>query len=334
MEPSPASTVSPLLSLRGVSKTFVTKSLFGKAVATVAARDVSFVVNRGEAVALVGESGSGKSTIAKLVLRLLQADGGEIALDGQNVLKSEPRRASLGYRARVQMVFQDPFGSLNPVHNVFHHLRRPLLRHRRCRLAEVRTRALGLLETAGLKPAIDFIDRHPDELSGGQRQRVAIARALAVEPEILIADEPTSMLDVSVRTGVLNLLDTLKRDRKLGILMITHDLASARYLCERILVLYRGRIVEEGPSNDVVGNPQHPYTRQLLAAIADAAMDETESPIEITTAESDRVSVGCPFAPRCEHAVDECWHRDPAPRDASGHQVRCHLYAPNGERPQ
>jgi ABC-type glutathione transport system ATPase component len=242
-----------------------------------AVEDVGFEVRRGEAVALVGESGSGKSTIARMLLRLTRPDGGEIRLDGVDVLAREPRGASLAYRGRVQMVFQDPFGSLNPVHDVAHHLARPLLRHGRVEprrgpggQAALRDRALALLRTVGLEPAEDYLGRHPAELSGGQRQRVAIARALAVEPDLLVADEPTSMLDVSIRTGVLNLLARLKRERGLGILLITHDLASARYLADRILVLHRGRIVEEGPSRDVVSAPAHPYTRALLAAVAHA----------------------------------------------------------------
>jgi len=236
----------------------------------VAVDNVSFRIDRGEAVALVGESGSGKSTIARILVRLESPDGGEILLDGENVLSREPRRASLGYRGRVQMVFQDPFGSLNPVHSVAHHIERPLLRHGRAKAGEAREQAMALLRTVGMEPAEEFIDRHPYELSGGQRQRVAVARALAVEPDLLVADEPTSMLDVSIRMGILNLLARLKREHRLAILLITHDLASARYLADRILVLYRGRIVEEGRSSELVEKPNHPYTRALLASIADA----------------------------------------------------------------
>jgi ABC-type glutathione transport system ATPase component len=170
------------------------------------------------------------------------------------------------------MVFQDPFGSLNPVHPVLHHLARPLLRHGRARRADVRERALALLATVGLVPAEDFVDRHPHALSGGQRQRVAIARALAVEPELLVADEPTSMLDVSIRSGVLALLDRLKRERRLALLLITHDLGAARALADRLLVLHRGKIVEDGPAERVVASPVHPYTRALLAALPRGAV--------------------------------------------------------------
>ncbi len=248
----------PLLELRGIGKTFAPRGYFGRGSRVVAARDVSFQVDRGQAVALVGESGSGKSTLARLVLRLDPPDGGEIRLDGLDVLAREPRQASLAYRRRVQMIFQDPFGSLNPAHTVGHHLARPLLRHRRATKSELPGRVAELLRTVELEPASEFADRHPYELSGGQRQRVAIARALAVEPDLLVADEPTSMLDVSIRMGVLNLLMRLKRERRLAILLITHDLASARYLADRVLVLYRGRVVEDGPSGALVQDPEAP----------------------------------------------------------------------------
>lgn len=315
----------PLLEVRGIHKTFLAAGLFSAARRVVAATDVSFVVERGQAVALVGESGSGKSTLARLLLRLDRPNAGAIRLDGEDMLVREPRGASLGYRARVQMVFQDPFGSLNPVHSVAHHLERPLLRHHRAQAADVRARALELLRTVGLEPAEDFIDRRPYELSGGQRQRVAIARALAAEPELLVADEPTSMLDVSIRMGVLNLLVHLKRERHLAILLITHDLASARYLADRILVLYRGRVVEDGPSEAVVEAPAHPYTGALLASIAGAG--EAAPPVlrRADAANSEDIQ-GCPFAPRCSEVLDVCRTTDPAPRTANGRRVRCHLY--------
>jgi peptide/nickel transport system ATP-binding protein len=260
----------PLLEVRDLRKTFAGAGLLGGRRRVTVLDGVSFQIDRGEALALVGESGSGKSTVARAILRLAQPDAGEIRLDGEDVLAREPRGASLAYRARVQLVFQDPFGSLNPIHTVAHHLARPLLRHRRATRETVRARSLDLLATVGLEPAEEFLDRRPFELSGGQRQRVAIARALAVEPELLVADEPTSMLDVSIRSGVLALLAQLKRTRGLAILLITHDLAAARLLADRIAVLHRGTIVEEGPTRAVIDAPAHPYTRALLGAIAGA----------------------------------------------------------------
>ncbi len=333
---------SPLLEVRGLRKTYATGGPFGGGRRVVAAEDVAFRVRRGEAVALVGESGSGKSTIARLLLRLEPADSGEARLDGEDVFRREPRGASPGYRRRVQMVFQDPFGSLNPAHDVAHHLVRPLLRlqslnpvhdvaHHVGRASErlgapaagtpVRERVLALLRTVGLEPAEEFLHRHPYELSGGQRQRVAIARALAAEPDLLVADEPTSMLDVSIRMGILNLLAQLKRERGLAILLITHDLASARFLAERIVVLYRGRVVEDGPSDAVVAAPAHPYTRALLASIAELG-GAAAGPARA----SDTATTGCPFAPRCPDVHEPCRREDPAPREHDGRRVRCHLY--------
>jgi peptide/nickel transport system ATP-binding protein len=324
----PEASAVPLLELRGIGKTFASSGFGGGGRRVVAAENVCLEVRRGEAVALVGESGSGKSTLARIVLRLEQPDGGEILLDGVNELRREPRRASLGYRGRVQMVFQDPFGSLNPVHDVAHHLVRPLLRHGRARADNVQARALELLRRVGLEPPEDFIHRHPYELSGGQRQRVAIARALAVEPDVLVADEPTSMLDVSIRLDILKLFERLKREQHLAILLITHDLASARYLADRILVLFRGRVVEDGPTHEVVEAPAHPYTRALLAAIS------SEGGLQVRkvgraapgTVESAR---GCPFASRCPDVMDVCRREDPAPRRVDHRRVRCHLY-PDG----
>ena len=227
--------------------------------------DVSFTLEPGRTVALVGQSGSGKSTIAKLLMQLERPTSGRILLDGRAV---ERRGAGLArYRRTVQMVFQDPFASLNPFHTVEHHLERPLrLHHRGLTDAEIHRRVLRLLERVRLTPAENVARRRPHELSGGQRQRVAIARALAPEPGILVADEPVSMLDVSIRLGVLNLLATLQREEQLGVLYITHDLATARHFSDEILVMYRGRVVERGPADEVILNPRHEYTRTLAEA--------------------------------------------------------------------
>jgi peptide/nickel transport system ATP-binding protein len=325
LQPEAKSAHNTLLEVRGLDKTFTSRGLFTSPRTVVAAQDISFKIGSGEAVALVGESGSGKSTVARLLLRLIKPDGGEILLDGEDMLSREPRRASLGYRGRVQMVFQDPFGSLNPVHSVAHHLVRPLLRHGRAKKSDARAQAIELLHTVGLEPAEEFIDRHPYELSGGQRQRVAIARALAVDPDVLVADEPTSMLDVSIRMGMLNLLAKLKQERGLAILLITHDLASARYLADRILVLFRGRVVEEGPGDALVERPAHPYTRTLLASIADIDSVETAGESEARTGEV-KTGEGCPFASRCPEVMEVCRIADPPPRDVDGRRVRCHLY--------
>jgi len=316
----------PLLDVMGLSKTFLSRGVFGASRPVVALQDVWFTVDRGEAVALVGESGSGKSTVARILLRLEKPDEGRILLDGTDILKKEPRRASLAYRRRVQMVFQDPFGSLNRTHDIEHHLARPLMRHKRATSGDVREKAVELLRTVGLEPAEEFISRRPYELSGGQRQRVAIARALAVDPDLLIADEPTSMLDVSIRMDILTLLADLKETRRLAMLLITHDLASARHLADRVLVLFRGRIVEGGPADELVVKPAHPYTRALLASIADVGNLESDEAPQVERDPSDEPAEGCPFAPRCPDVMDVCRTVDPSYRTVDSRRVRCHLY--------
>jgi peptide/nickel transport system ATP-binding protein len=224
--------------------------------------DVSFTLESGRTIALVGQSGSGKSTIAKILTQLEAPSSGEILLDGAPI----PRRgrALRRYRQTVRMVFQDPFASLNPYHTVRHHLERPLRLDRVVPAREVDAEVRRLLDRVRLDPGL--ADRSPHELSGGQRQRVAIARALASRPQLLIADEPVSMLDVSIRLGVLNLLAELQRESNLGVLYITHDLATARHFSDEIMVLNRGVVVERGPADRVILNPEHEYTRRLRDA--------------------------------------------------------------------
>lgn len=229
---------------------------------------VSFRLEPGRTIALVGQSGSGKSTIAKLLMQLERPTSGEILVNDEPMVYHGARAAA--YRKAVQMVFQDPFASLNPYHSVGHHLARPIrLHHPGLSRAQVEERVLELLRRVRLDPAEEFVQRKPHELSGGQRQRVAIARALAPSPGILVADEPVSMLDVSIRLGVLNLLATLQREENLGVLYITHDLATARHFSDEIMVLYRGEVVERGPADDVILNPQHEYTQLLAEAAPD-----------------------------------------------------------------
>lgn len=233
-----------------------------------AVRDVSVTLVPGRTVALVGESGSGKSTIARIIAKLETPTSGEVLLDGRP--SAVRGRALARYRREVQMVFQDPFGSLNPFHSILHHVERPVrIHHPHLSTAEVRDRAHELLERVRLTPARAFSQRRPHELSGGQRQRVAIARALAPGARFIVADEPVSMLDVSIRLGVLNLLAELQRQEHLGVLYITHDLATARHFSDEILVMYCGEIVERGPSDRVILDPHHEYTKTLLDAAAD-----------------------------------------------------------------
>ena len=258
--PHPTAT-EPVLEVRGLRKDFPAGGLLSRR--TVRALDgVDLTLHRGEILALVGRTGSGKSTLARIIARLETPTAGCLLLDGRDVLAREPRRASRSYRSRVQMVLQDPFASLNPAHSVGHTLGRALALHRST--AEPGRGSAELLDAVGLEP--ELLGVRPHELSGGQRQRVAIARALACEPEVLVADEPTSMLDAPLRAGILDLLLGLREERGLSILYITHDLASARYLADTTAVLQAGRLVETGPTAELMKHPAHPCTRLLMSA--------------------------------------------------------------------
>ena len=303
-----------------LSKSFGRRRRRGESV--LAVDRVSFTLAPGKALALVGESGSGKSTIARLIARLYRPSAGRIVVDGAELPRHLGRRGLLRYRRRVQMIFQDPFASLNPVKTVQHHLLRPLKLHQRLSRAERGRQALELLSAVGLEPAQEIILKYPHQLSGGQRQRVAFAAALAATPSVLIADEPTSMLDVSLRVGLLNLITELKDRRRLALLFITHDLASARYVADEIVVLYRGRMVEQGPAEELLHNPQHPYTRLLLIAAPDA--DEEPAALPARPALTEPPIGGCSFEPRCPLAFERCRLEEPQSVDvANAHQVRC-----------
>ena len=251
---------SPVLALDNVTKIFGRKDK-----PVYAARAVSLALHSGRTLALVGESGSGKTTSARLIMREYQPDQGQLLFRGTPVGKGGLK----SYRAAVQMVFQDPFSALNPAHTVRHHLERPLRLHQpKLGSTERQAAIIELLERVKLDPR-SIVGKYPHQLSGGQRQRISIARALAVNPAVIVADEPTSMLDVSVRLGILNLLNDMKRELGLALLYITHDIATARYVAEDIMVMYAGQIVEWGDMESVLGNPQHPYTRLLLSAVPD-----------------------------------------------------------------
>jgi peptide/nickel transport system ATP-binding protein len=319
-----------ILEVRNLTKYFPTGTVL-KTRQVHAVEDASFSVKRGQVVALVGESGSGKTTTIRLIARLIPVTRGEIFFDGIDILKSEPRQASLEYRRKVQMIFQDPFASLNPVHTIEHHLARPLIIHKKTTgRDELQNRICQLLEIVDLKPASEIARRYPHQLSGGQRQRVAIARALAVDPELILADEPISMLDVSIRMGVLNLLASLKEDLGIGYLYITHDLASSRYIGDQIMVMYAGHMVEGGDSEEIMGGAVHPYTQLLLSAVPDphaglrtgkdiGARGEVPSLIDPPP--------GCPFAARCTKVMDICRQIMPGSTIVKqDHWVRCHLF--------
>jgi peptide/nickel transport system ATP-binding protein len=274
-----------------------------------AVRDVSFGLYRGAVVALVGESGSGKSTAARLLAGQERLTAGAILLDGKRV---EVRRRGdfRRYKSQVQYVFQDPFASLNPVHTVRYHLERPVRLHRKA--ADVGAEATALMEQVRLTPAKHFLAKYPHELSGGQRQRVSFARALAARPSVLLADEPVSMLDVSIRLEMLSLLDDLRQRFRLAMLYITHDIASARYFADEVLVMYAGQIVERGAAEDVTQRPAHPYTQLLVASAPDPEASRGYRGPRAPRVTESPTTAGCPFSPRCPFADDRCRREDPA----------------------
>jgi len=295
-----------------------------------AVNQVSFQLRAGEALALVGESGSGKSTCARAISRLYEPSSGQIYLNGVDT-QSPSYKASRKQHAReVQMIFQDPFGSLNPVHTIYHHLARPLKIHQpQLQSTDIRPAVLKLLTKVGLTPEETTAEKYPHELSGGQRQRVAIARALAVGAKVILADEPISMLDVSIRLGILNLMADMKEKEDIGFLYITHDIATARYFAERTAVMYVGHMVEWGNSDSVTQNPQHPYTQLLISAVPEAGVkrDRKEMAKKADVPLWKPESKGCPFAERCLQATSECQQSlPPAKQVGEDHFVRCHLF--------
>jgi peptide/nickel transport system ATP-binding protein len=286
--------------------------------------DVSLNLVSGRVTAVVGESGSGKSVLARMLARIVTPTSGEVVLRGTSIPAKTKR--SLEYTSTVQLVLQDPFASMNPVHRIRHSLVRPLEIHGNGG-DDVNAAAAAALTRVSLDPPERFLDRYPHELSGGQLQRVSIARALCVEPKVLLADEPISMLDVSVRLGVLNLLRGLCDDEQLAILYITHDIASARYLAEEIIVIYAGQVVERAPGTNLVDAPTHPYTQLLIASVPDPSDPTSVAPRTGEHTQTLVAEVGCRFAPRCPHAMDVCRTSEPPTFLVDEtHTSKCWLY--------
>jgi oligopeptide transport system ATP-binding protein len=313
--------VTALLEARGLVKHFTA----GRNALVRAVDGIDLTLAAGETLALVGESGSGKSTTGRLLLRLIEPTAGSVLLDGRDILALKPG-ALRALRREMQIVFQDPYGSLNPRMTVGAMLTEPLRLHGLARGRAVAPKVEALLDQVGLRP--EHARRYPHEFSGGQRQRVGIARALAVEPRLIICDEPVSALDVSIQAQIVNLLQELQRRRGLAYLFIAHDLAVVRHIADRVAVMYLGRIVETAPVAQIFAAPRHPYTRALLSAVPvpDPAArpirtnlaGEPPSPIDIPT--------GCRFHPRCAHAITRCRIEDPALSDDAGHATACHLW--------
>jgi peptide/nickel transport system ATP-binding protein len=325
---------APLLEVTGLTRHFALQGL-GSRKQLHAVDDVSFTIGRREIVALVGESGSGKSTIARLLARVYEPTSGDIRFDGKPVDAFKRRKAKLAYRGDVAMVFQDPYSSINPAYRVSHGIKRAIKLHRpELDSSAQRSEAIRVMKAVGLEPAEEMLAKHPYELSGGQRQRIGFAGALVLRPKLVIADEPVSMLDVSIRVSILNLMADLRERENVSILYITHDLASARYVADRIIVLYGGHVVEIGPTEQLLSDPRHPYTELLLSAVPDpratldssAATDAGEPPKVVNP------TPGCRFRERCPYAIERCSAETPALRALSpGHLAACHVAQAAGE---
>src|SRR5580658_3059235 len=317
-----------LLRTDGLTKHFKIGGAFSRQMLH-AVDDVSISIGERQIVALAGESGSGKSTLARLLARLFKPTGGDILYLGKPLSAARSRADLLRYRGDVPMVFQDPFASINPVFRVSHGVMRCLKLHRPELSADQRREeAERVFEAVGLSPAAEVLQRFPHELSGGQRQRVGFAQALALRPKLILADEPVSMLDVSIRIGLLNLMAQLRDEQGVSILYITHDIASARYVADRLIVMYAGQIAESGPVEDVLANPRHPYTQLLLSAVPDP-----RAPMS-TAGEADRgeppkvidPTPGCRFRYRCPLAIDTCAQVTPVLAELlPGHDAACHV---------
>ncbi|NTU41658.1 MAG: ATP-binding cassette domain-containing protein [Nitrospirales bacterium] len=314
-----------LLLVDSIRKHYPITTAFGKAKGQVKAVDgVSFEVKKNRVFALVGESGCGKSTVARMIMKLTHLTEGKISFKGMDIsgLKGDDLKA---FRRSVQIVFQDPFASLNPRMRILDTLSEPFIIHRTIPKKEIRDRVAQLLEKVGLSG--DALQRYPHEFSGGQRQRICIARALTLSPELIVADEPLSALDVSIQAQIINLLQEIRTESSIAMLFISHDLNVVHYLSDEVAVMYLGRIVEMAPTEELFSSPKHPYTELLLSSAPkirqrreqqELQTGDLPSPIDIPT--------GCPFHPRCPKRQDVCTRIVPELQNCNGEQIACHLY--------
>jgi peptide/nickel transport system ATP-binding protein len=312
---------TPVVEAKGLARVF---HMRGRTVHAV--RDVSLAVRAGEALGIVGESGCGKTTTARMLLRLEDPSAGSVHFDGADITALRGS-ALLPFRARAQLVFQNPFDALNPRFTIRRSLAEPL-RNFGIPEAEHAARIDAVMQRVRLTPASAWLDRRPHELSGGQLQRVVLARALIPGPKLIVADEPVSMLDVSVRAGILNVLRAARDELGLAAIYISHDLALIRYVCERTMVMYLGRVVEEGPTAELIAEPLHPYTHALVAAVPVPHVDQDRAPLPIQGAASDAPPAegGCAFRMRCPRAFARCSEVAPPLRlVGAGRRVACHL---------
>jgi peptide/nickel transport system ATP-binding protein/oligopeptide transport system ATP-binding protein len=319
--------MEPLLDVRNLRKAFAVTSgpLQGKKLRLQAVDGLSFTLARGQTLGVVGESGCGKSTVAKLLMRLIDTDEGEVFYRGADILKLSRRRLR-PYRRRIQMVFQDPFSSLNPRMRVGKTIGEALTIHKLVPPGEIRSRVIDLLATVGLSE--QYYDRFPHEFSGGQRQRIGIARALAVQPELIIADEPVSALDVSIQAQIVNLLQDVQDEFGLTYIFISHDLSVIEHISDRVAVMYLGKIVETAAAAELYGRPRHPYTEALLNALPVPQPGATKNRRILTGEVPSPLSPppGCHFHPRCPYAADVCRSQSPPLEEkAPGHLAACHF---------
>ena len=323
--------MTALVELRGVAKHFPVARSLGEVVrgqhpAVRALDGVSFDIGAGDAIAIVGESGCGKTTLGRLLLKLVEPTAGTVAFDGV-ALAGMSGEALKAFRRQAQLVFQNPFDALNPRFTIYRAVAEPLL-NAGIDKAEHADRVATAFRRVHLPDLERYLDRYPHQLSGGQLQRVVLARALVLTPRFLVADEPVSMLDVSVRAGILSLMREIREEMGLTAVYISHDLALVRYLCERTVVMYLGTIVEDGPTLEIVRRPRHPYTRALVAAVPVPDADQSRAPLPINGSVPDARDPpsGCRFRDRCPHAFARCSEETPPLRKAGdGHTVACHL---------
>jgi peptide/nickel transport system ATP-binding protein len=298
--------LNEILKIEHLKKYFVQKNLFSSKTSMVKATDdVSFSVEKGEVFVLAGESGSGKSTIAKLILKSIEADSGKIIFDGQEIQNDQKSLEKI--RMNCQMIHQDPYDSINPRMKIADIVSEPLEIHKIGNNEMRKKRVIEVLQEVKLEPAEDIMKKYPHMLSGGQRQRVVLARALSIKPKIILADEPVSMLDVSIRAEMLELMHELQKKYEISFIYITHDLATARYFGQRIGILYLGKIVEMGLIDDVLLKPRHPYTQALIDAISEPDPENLNRIKKIRIKDSEgTIDEGCKFQPRCPYVMDKC----------------------------
>ena len=318
--------MNEILRVEHLKKHFVKKGMFGSKSNTVRATDdISFALNEGEVFVLAGESGSGKSTIAKLILKSIEADSGKIFFEGQEI-NNEPKNLRK-IRMNCQMIHQDPYDSINPRMRIGNIVSEPLEIHNIGNKRERLKRVIEVLHEVKLEPAEEIIKKYPHMLSGGQRQRVVLARALALKPKVIVADEPVSMLDVSIRAEMLELMQQLQKKYNISFIYITHDLATARYFGQRIGILYLGKIVETGPINQVLLNPKHPYTQALIDAISEPDPENLHKEKKIRINEPSDVDVyqGCRFRARCPYVIEKCNKEPNLDEVEEGHYSACYV---------